>query len=133
MWECEWKGIQDNLSNTTDIEDNTNKQHIRAHDALCGGRTEAFKAHTKCNQHQKKGYLDVCWLYPGVNALDDHAVGFKQHVDITIGDILSNTCIGLVTCDIEPPKNLYATKLQDNTNGELLLHPNPMKETHGRQ
>ena len=128
MWECEWNTLKNTLSNKAEIEDKAQKQNIRTRDALCGGRTEAFKSYVKCNKHQKIFYLDVCSLYPTVNALDDYAVGFKKYVDITAEDILSDNFIGLVKCDIEPPKNLYVPVLPDNSNGKLLFHLNPMKE-----
>ena len=79
-------------------------------------------------QNQKIFYLDVCSLYPTVNALDDYAVGFKKYVDITVADILSNKFWGLVKCDIEPPKNMYVPVLPDNSDGKLLFHLHPMKE-----
>ena len=70
-----------------------------------GGRTEAFKSYCKCIQHQQIFYLDVCSLYPAVNALDDYAVGYKKYVDITrtlVQDILNDKFIGIVKCDIRP-------------------------------
>ena len=60
--------------------------------------------------------------------MDDYAVGFNKYVDIPIDDILSNKFIGLVKCDVVPPKNLYVPVLPDSTNGELLFHLNPMIE-----
>ena len=78
MWECEWNELKSTLPNKDDIEDKARKQNIRCRDALFGGRTEAFKSHIKFNKHQKIFYLDVCSLYPTVNALDDYAVGFKN-------------------------------------------------------
>ncbi len=63
-----------------------------------------------------------------VDNLDDYAVGFKKYVDITIDDILSDKFIGLVKCDVIPPKDLYVPVLPDNTNGKLLFHLNPMYE-----
>jgi hypothetical protein len=126
MWECEWNKIKADLPNKHDLETKAGEQHIKIRDALCGGRTEAFKSHIKCNEHQKIFYLDVCSLYPTVNALDDYAVGFKQFVDITVNDILSTKFIGLVKCDVLPPKDLYVPVLPDNSNGKLLFHLNPM-------
>ena len=60
--------------------------------------------------------------------MDDYAVGFNKYVDITIDDILSNKIIGLVKCDVVPPKHLYVPVLPDNTDGKLLFHLNPMIE-----
>ena len=131
MWECELNTLKNTLSNKAEIEDKAQKQNIRTRDALCGSRTEAFKSYVKCNKHQKIFYLDVCSLYPTVNALDDYAVRFKKYVDITAEDILSDNLIGLVKCDIEPPKNLYVPVLPDNSNGKRLFHLNPMKEKRG--
>jgi hypothetical protein len=128
MWECEWNKIKKSLYNKTEIEKQAKQQNIITRNALCGGRTEAFKSHFKCNKHQKIFYLDVCSLYPTVNALDDYAVGFKNYINITIDDIINDTFIGLVKCDIIPPKNLHIPVLPDNTENKLLFHLNPMYE-----
>ena len=122
IWECEWNKIKKSLPNKTEIEDKAEKQNIKPRDALFGGRTEGFKSYVKCNDHQKIYYLDVVSLYPTVNALDDYAVGFKKYVDVTIDDIKNNKFIGLVKCDVTPPKDLYVPVLPDNTGGKLLFH-----------
>ena len=132
IWECEWNNIKKSLPNKKEIEDKASKQHIKTRDALCGGRTEAFKSYVNCTIHQKILYLDICSMYSTVNALDDYAVGFKTYVDITVDDILNDTFIGLVKCDITPPPELYVPVLPDSTDGKLLFHLNPMKEKHGR-
>ena len=82
----------------------------------------------KCSKHQKIFYVDVVSLYPTVNALDDYAVGFKKYVDITVDDILSDKFIGLVKCDVKPPKDLHIPVLPDSTDGKLLFHLNDMYE-----
>ena len=123
------ESFKNNLPNKAEIEVKSQKQNSKTRNALCGGRAEAFKSYVKRNKHQKIFYLNVCSLYPTVNALDDYAVVFKQYVDITVEDILSNKFIGLVKRDIEPPKNLYVPVLPDNPNGKLLFHLHPMKET----
>lgn len=63
-----------------------------------------------------------------VNALDDYAVGFKKYVNITVDDIVNDKFIGLVKCDITPPKDLYVPVLPDKDDVKLLFHLNPMKE-----
>ena len=94
MWECEWNEIKKNLPNKKELEEAARQANIKPRDALFGGRTEGFKSYVKCNKHQKMFYLDVCSLYPTVNALDDYAVGFRQYVNITVDDIKSNKFIG---------------------------------------
>jgi hypothetical protein len=128
MWECQWNECKKNLPNRKEIEEAARKQNIKTRSALCGGRTEAFKSYVKANKNQKIFYFDVCSLYPTVNALDDYAVGFKQYVKIAVEDILNGDFIGLVKCDVEPPKDLYIPVLPDNTNGKLLFHLNEMCE-----
>ena len=128
MWGCEWDNIKKKLPNKSIIEDQARKQNIRTRDALMGGRTEAFKSYFKCNKHQKIFYLDVCSLYPTVNALDDYAVGYKKYVNITSEDILNDKFIGVVKCDIKPPKDLHIPVLPDNSDGKLLFHLNDMYE-----
>ena len=58
-------------------------------------------------------------------------LGLKKYVDITVDDILSNKFIGLVKCDVEPPKDLCVPVLPDNSDGKLLFHLHPMKEKLG--
>ena len=128
IWGCEWEELKKTLPNKAEIETAARQQNIKPRQALCGGRTEAFKSHVKCNEHQKIFYLDVVSLYPTVNALDDYAVGFRKYVDITVEDIVNDKFIGLVKCDVVPPKNLYKPVLPDNTEGKLLFHLNPMYE-----
>ena len=129
IWGCEWDELKKTLPNKAEIETAARQQNIKPRQALCGGRTEAFKSHVKCNEHQKIFYLDVVSLYPTVNALDDYAVGFRKYVyDITVEDIINDNFIGLVKCDVVPPKNLYKPVLPDNTEGKLLFHLNPMYE-----
>ena len=128
IWGCEWEELKKTLPNKAEIETAARQQNIKPRQALCGGRTEAFKSHVKCNEHQKIFYLDVVSLYPTVNALDDYAVGFRKYVDITVEDIINDNFIGLVKCDVVPPKNLYKPVLPDNTEGKLLFHLNPMYE-----
>jgi hypothetical protein len=43
-------------------------------------------------------------LYPSVNALDKYPIGFKQFFNPTIAEILDESCIGVVKCDVIPPK-----------------------------
>ena len=103
MWGSVWDQIKKILGNKSDIEEQARKQNIRTRAALMGGRTEAFKSYFKCNKHKKIFHLDVCSLYPAVNALDDYAVGYQKYVDIAPEDLLNDEFIGIVKCDIEPP------------------------------
>ena len=109
MCGCEWDQIKKSLANKANLEEQTRKQNIRTRDALMGGRTEALKSYFKCNKHQNSFYLDVCSLYPTVNALDDYAVGYKKYVDITPEDILNDSFIGIVKCDVKPPQGFTYT------------------------
>ena len=72
--------FKNNLPSKEETEDKAQQHNIITRDALCGGRAEAFKSHVKRNKHQKMFYLDGCYLYPTVNALDDDAVGFKKYM-----------------------------------------------------
>ena len=51
-------------------------------------------------------YFDVVSLYPIVNSLDDYAVGFLKYVNVQPDDILHDRFIGLVKCDVAPPKKI---------------------------
>ena len=128
IWECEWCDLKKDLDNKKELETKARQQNIKPRDALFGGRTEAFKSYHKCTIDEIIGYVDICSLYPTVNACDDYAVGFKQYVDLTIEDIINDKFIGLVKCDVIPPKDLYRPVLPDNTDGKLLFHLNPMYE-----
>ena len=54
---------------------------------------------------------DVCSMYPAVNALDDYAVGIKQFYKPTVDEIMDNSFIGVVKCDVVPPTDLYVPVL----------------------
>jgi hypothetical protein len=127
IWECEWNEIKKDLPNKTELEEEARQQNINIRDALFGGRTEGFKKYYKCNKKQKIFYFDIVSLYPTVNALDEYAVGYGKYVKITEEDILNGNFIGLVKCDVQPPKDLHVPVLPDNTNGKLLFHLNEMK------
>ena len=61
--------------------------------------------------------------------MDDYAVGFKKYVNLQVDDILNDRCIGLVNCDVLPPRSLYKPVLLDNPDGEkLLIHLKPLYE-----
>ncbi len=42
--------------------------------------------------------------------------------------MINNKFIGLVKCDIQPPKDLYIPVLPDNSNGKLLFHLKPITD-----
>ena len=130
IWDCEWVAIKEKLPTPyrIKIEADAKTQHLHTRDALMGGRTEAFKSYLKCNEDEKIRYVDYVSLYPTVNALDDYAVGFPKYVNITPDDVLNDSFIGLVKCDVKPPKDLYIPVLPDNSNGKLLFHLNDMYE-----
>ena len=96
MWECEWNKLKKNLENKKEIEEHARQQNINIRDALFGGRTEGFKNHVQCNDHQKIFYFDVVSLYPTVNALDDYAVGFGKYVKIIPDDIFNDIFLVLL-------------------------------------
>ncbi len=102
---------------------------IQPRDALFGGRTEAFKSYVTTNQHQKIYCYDVVSAYPTVNALDDYAVGFRRYTDRSVEDIRNDAFIGLVKCDVVPPKDLYIPVLPERENGRLMFHLKPMTGT----
>ena len=128
IWDCEWEAIKQKLPTRKTIEETAKTQHLHTRDALMGGRTEAFKSYLKCNEDEKIRYVDYVSLYPTVNALDDYAVGFPKYGNITPDDILNDSFIGLVKCDVKPPKDLYIPVLPDNSDGKLLFHLNDMYE-----
>ena len=74
---------------------------------------------------------DVCIEYPTVNALDDYAIGFKQFYKPTVDEIMDDSFIGVVKCDVIPPTDLYIPVLPERVKtsdgSEKLLFPlNPM-------
>ena len=73
------------MSNTTrkKLERQAANEHINFRDSLFGGRTEAFKSQYKC---------------------DEYPVGFKQFYNPIIEEILDESFIGVVNCDVIPPK-----------------------------
>ena len=137
MWECEWCDIKKGLPEYRAIEQLAKDQSIVIRDALFGGRTEAFKSYVKCEKHQKIFYYDVVSLYPTVNSLDQHTIGFiffstlskyglkpEDHIRGFSSELLSGKFCGVAKVDIIPPKDLYIPVLPDTSNGKLLFHLN---------
>ena len=131
IWECEWSEIKKNMSQEEriKIEYQAATNHINIRDCLFGGRTEGFKSYYKCDENEKGFYYDVVSLYPTVNALDRYPIGFKQFYKPTVEEILDDSFIGVVKCDVIPPKNLYVPVLPESKDGKLLFHLNPMTGT----
>ena len=131
IWECEWFEIKKNMSNEEQIkiECQADREHINIRDCLFGGRTEAFKSYYKCKEDEEGYYFDVVSLYPTVNALDNYPIGFKQSYNPTVEEILNESFIGVVKCDVIPPKNLFVPVLPESKDGKLLFHLNPMSGT----
>ena len=133
MWEHDWLEIKQNdlgISQREHLEQSAKNQTIVTRDALFGGRTEAFKSYHKCNDDEEIHYYDVTSLYPTVNALDDYPIGFRRYRPITgkiESDIANGKLIGIVRCDVIPPKDLRRLVLPDNSgSGRLLFHLKPM-------
>jgi hypothetical protein len=89
------------------IEKQASDEHITIREALYGGRTEVFKSYIECMIGQKIFADDVCSMYSSVNALDDYAVGYKRFYKPTVEEILDESFIGVVKCDVVPPTDLY--------------------------
>ena len=107
-----------NTSKKENLERQAANEHINIRDSLFGGRTEAFKSYYKCDENEKGFYYDVVSLYPSVNALDKYPIGFKQFYDPTIEEILDESFIGVVKCDVIPPNKttcLYYLKAKTET------------------
>ena len=68
-------------------------------------------------------------MYPAADALDKYPVGFKQFYNPTIEELLDESLIGVVKCDVIPPKKLYVPVLHESKDGKLLFHLNPMSGT----
>jgi hypothetical protein len=136
VWEHDWLEIKQNdLGNSQReyLEQSARNQTIVTRAALFGGRTEAFKSYHECNDDEEIHYYDVTSLYPTVNALDEYPVGFRRYRPITgktVSDIANNEFIGVVRCDVIPPKGLKIPVLPDNSgSGRLLIHLKPMTGT----
>ena len=73
---------------------------------------------------------DVCSMYPAMNALDDYAVGLKQFYEPSVDEIMDDSFIGVVKCDVAPPTDLYLpvlparVKTSDGSE-KLLVHLKP--------
>ena len=93
MWEHDWLDIKQNdlgISQREYVEQSARNQTIVTRAALFGGRTEAFKSYHECNEDEEIHYYDVTSLYPTVNALDEHPIGFRRYRPIT-GKTVSDT------------------------------------------
>ena len=125
MWGCEWEQLKKEKMTRAErklLEEKAAMEHIDIRNAMFGGRTEAFKSYFKCNENQQVFHYDVVSEYPSCNALDDYPIGFKQFYNPTIKEIIDGSFIGVVKCDVTPPKNLYIPLLPETKNGKLLFH-----------
>ena len=131
--ECDWNKKKAKLTPDARqaIEKQASDEHINIRDALYGGRAECFKTYVECEGVQRIFADDVCSMYPAVNALDDYAVGFKQFYKPTVDEIMDDSFIGVVKCDVVPPTDLYLpvlparVKTADGSE-KLLFHLKPM-------
>ena len=75
------------------------------------------------------GHIDITSQYPTVNALDEYPVGFKELYDPTEEEIKDGSFLGIVKCDVIPPKDLYLPVLPQTVGGKMLMHLNNMTDT----
>lgn len=80
----------------------------------------AFQTHRRCKSHDHVCHVDGVSLHPPVNELAEHTVGFRQH------DMIHDTSIGLVGCDVAPNMHLIIPALPSHNTGELSFHNNTM-------
>ena len=76
-------------------------------DAVYGGRTERAKTFAKRQGGHTIFAFVVRSEYPTVNALDDYAVGFEQFYKPIVDEVMNDSLIGVVKCDVAPPTRLY--------------------------
>ena len=74
---------------------------------------------------------DVCSMYSSVNAFDAYAVGFKRFYKPTVDEIMDESFVGVVKCDVVPPTNLFIPVLPERVKAsdgseKLMFHLKPM-------
>ena len=123
-WECEY--IAEKRISVADMRNgklmfgNNFPLHLR--DALYGGRTSPVWLRKKCVGKEKIRYVDFTSLYPSMQKDFKYSVG---HPRILVGQecegVDFDELVGLVKCDILPPKHLYFPILPLKINNKLLF------------
>ena len=103
----------------TKLHNKAAHEHVNLRDSLCDGRTEAFKSCFRCQDGEETYYYDVVSLYPSVNALDKYPVGFEHFLNPTIEELLDASFVGVVKCDVIPPKTYLLPVLPETKDGKL--------------
>jgi hypothetical protein len=132
IWGCEWEEQKKNNMTKEErriLEAEAAMEHINIRDAMHGGRTEAFKSYHKCNENEEIGHIDITSQYPSVNSLDEYPVGFKELYDPTVEELRDGSFIGIVKCDVIPPKALYLPVLPQTVQGKMLTSLMDMTDT----
>ena len=116
LWECEFRELLKTETKLNDIY-NTYQSPLKPRDAFFGGRTENFKSYWRAptNDFQEDDYeleyVDICSLYPYVNANCVYPLG---HPDEIITTNFPTNCnevaekyFGMVKCQVLPPEQLH--------------------------
>ena len=132
IWECEFKNeLLENAELSTRYDFAKQYQPLNPRDAFFGGRTENFKTFWKSKEgddcHLK--YVDICSLYPYVNATCVYPVGHPSQVFVRSeliaagGDLnqVVSQYFGLVKCKVLAPQNVWLPVLPCRQNGKLIF------------
>ena len=132
IWECEFRRL---LSTEQELVNIYTSQQSPLHprDAFFGGRTENFKnfwrgaptTGSSVVSRERLEYVDVCSLYPYVNASCVYPSGHPDEI-ITSGfpanlNQIATTYFGLVKCSMLPPRRLMVPVLPLKLGGKLLF------------
>ena len=139
-WECQWKSDLDydpDVKAYFQTHPTTRVPPLVLRDALCGGRTSAYRWYHKANleKGEKIKFADVISEYPNANLRGSYPVGhptiFLEH-DPNMPPF--NQWNGLIKCTILPPRDLSLPVLPFKAQGKLMF---PLcrtcVETEGRE
>ena len=116
-WECEY--VSERRISAADMWNGKlmfgNNCHLRFRDPLYGTRASPVWLQKKCVGKEKIHYVDFTSLYPSMQK------DFKYPVGRECEGVDFNQVVGLVKCDILPPKHLYFPVLLLKINNKLLF------------
>ena len=134
IWECQFEALMKQQVSLSHLY-HARKQYepLNPRDAFFGGRTENFKTFwTASPEFLELRYVDICSLYPFVNATCGYPWGHPDSVmtrreivqSATEGQSLTNVAnhvFGIIKCRVIAPRDLWLPVLPCKVDGKLVF------------
>ena len=134
IWECQFETLMKQHTSVAHLY-HARKQYepLNPRDAFYGGRTENFKTFWKASpEFSELRYIDICSLYPFVNATCEYPWGHPDSV-LTRREIIESATeghnltyiarhvFGIIKCRVLAPRDLWLPVLPCKVDGKLVF------------